>query len=220
MDKLEHVILRIITISGNTANRETLELQVQFEDNTVEPVPYSIAYVTEAFKFFCARFIFGRSLSLTRKELVTFTSEQSPDTNATPKQTVQSKMQSDWTVENRIVLKEKRYISLHYWNRANWHIHQEPGILPNTVRNMEPMLICDVVKFTNAHIDINIPQLAYQTKQRTTKFVISLTLPNIMLYTCRLEDITGDQIILDHDALQTCSFKELLHTAAGFINAR
>jgi len=112
MDKLEHMILRIITTDGNTANRETLHFHVQFEDSSIESVPYSLAYVTEAFTFYCARFIFGRSLSLTRKELVTFTREQSPDTAAIPKQTVQTKMLTDWPEADRI-------ISLHYWNRAN-----------------------------------------------------------------------------------------------------
>jgi len=85
---------------------------------------------------------------------------------------------------------------------------------------MEPMLICDVVKFTNAHVDINIPQLAVHTRQRTTKFILSVSLPNIMLYTCRLKDIIGDQYILNDDVLRACTFRELLHTAAGFNNTR
>ena len=57
MNKLEYVIIRTGTARGNTTNRETMLFFVQFEDGKVELVPYSVAYVTEAFEVYCSGYI-------------------------------------------------------------------------------------------------------------------------------------------------------------------
>jgi len=169
MDKVEYVIIRIVTAHGNTASWETLQFFVQFEDNGVERVPDSVAYVTEAFEVSCSGYIFGTSLLLTRKDLATYMREQRPDSTAEHKQTVHTKMSNEWKPEDTIHLTERRYLTTHYWNNADWHVTQDADILPNTIRHREAVLICEVVKITDMRIDLHLPDLAVHTRAKTTR---------------------------------------------------
>ena len=51
---------------------------MRLEDGTLTDMPYGAARFTEAFRIFCAQFVFGRSLSLTREELMQFTHDNKP----------------------------------------------------------------------------------------------------------------------------------------------
>jgi len=70
LDNLEFKIIQILSVTGNTSIRTDLTFYVRLEDGTLTDMPYGAARFTEAFRIFCAQFVFGRSPPLTREELM------------------------------------------------------------------------------------------------------------------------------------------------------
>ena len=86
LDNPEFKIIQILSVTGNTSIRTDLTFHVRLEDGMLTDMPYGAAILTEAFRIFCAQFVFGRSLSLTREELLEFTRETKPTGPATTNQ--------------------------------------------------------------------------------------------------------------------------------------
>jgi hypothetical protein len=55
LDNLEFDITRVMGINGNTANRDELEVTIEFEDGTVDSMEYSRAIHTSAFAEYCRK---------------------------------------------------------------------------------------------------------------------------------------------------------------------
>ena len=215
IDKLELPITRVLAIQGNTRNRDTITATVEFEDSSIEEMPYTIAMNTEAFTEFCEKRIIGRELAMTRNELQQFTDEQRPKGN----ESIASKMKT-WPLKDRIELKERRYITAHYWNTTQWHIHQNKDILPVEVRNYEPLMECIVEAITPKHIDVEIPLFAKTSGKRLKKYVIALTLPQILLYTARESELREMTMIISRDMLNRCTLRDEIHRGARFWEPR
>ena len=211
MDHMMYTIIRVISVLGNTARRDQMQVQVELEDGSIEEIPYETAVHTAAFTAYCERITIGKVLAMTRAELQQYIQEQSP----APNQSIVQLM-TTWPTEKRIEVQDRRYITAHYWHSQTWHIYQDAGTLPPQCRNYEPMLLAIVVKITRKAVDLEIPALAKSSSGRTKPFVIAMTLPKLLLYTTTEQHLTERAIVLTHDLLAQCTLKAELHAAARF----
>jgi len=97
--------------------------------------------------------------------------EQNPDSTAEPKHTVLTKISTEWKQEDIIHLTERRCLTTHYCNNANWHVTQDAEILPNTIRHREAALICEVVRIADVRNDLHLPGLTAHTTPRVHTLV-------------------------------------------------
>jgi len=148
-------------------------------------MPYGAARFTEAFRIFCAQFVFGRSLFLTREELTQFTHENKPVGPTTAKQLLDLAGE-----EHRLETRNCRYLTAHWFNSKNYSILGNASILPIETRNREPLFLVRVKKFTHSKVDFSIPALSVKTAHTMKDYVISLTPAQIMLNTCREQDLS------------------------------
>ena len=211
LDALESRIARIMSIQGNTQNRDDIQAAVLFEDNTITELPYAVVYTTEAWKNFCATYIYGKSLYLTRAEEIAFTNENSPIATQT--------LQNKWIElfpNNPIRTRDRRYITAHFWNSRTWHVRQQLDTLPAEIRNREPVFLAIIEKFTLKRVDLDVPVLGKRVGLRDKSYRISMTLPQLLLYTINVEDLSPAQLEITHALAANCSLREQLHAAARF----
>jgi len=211
IDNLEFAITRVICLNGNTANRDELEVQVELEDGTIETMPYLQAIHTAAFSEYCEKVTIGKLLCMTRAELQTYTSEQSPKQD----ESVAGRMLT-WKPEDRIQLQDRRYITAHIFNTKDWHIYDDPETIPREARNREPMLEAIVVKITKKAIDLEIPGLSKHAGARLKRYIVALSLPKILLYTARETEVREQAMILTTQLIHKSKLREQLHLATGF----
>jgi hypothetical protein len=211
MDHLEYTIVRTLNIRGNPANRETLIVIVELEDGSIEEIPYREACYTQSFGEFCEKQTIGKELSLTREELAQYAIEQNPTT----KQTIKEKMLT-WEDEEQIQVNDRRYITAHHWNSTTWSIHSKQETLPKELRNVEPLLEAIVVKICPKTIDLEIPLLASHAGKKTRKYIISLSLARLLLFTTKGDNIREASRIMDHAMLDKCTLREDIHLASGW----
>ena len=69
IDRQEYRLQKVLSVVGNTADRETLKVNVRYTDGTISDIPYHVAAHTQVFADFCTGLIYGRKLSMTRQEL-------------------------------------------------------------------------------------------------------------------------------------------------------
>ena len=209
LDDQEYTIIRVINLQGNTARRDTLVVLMELEDNSIEEMPYDIAMHTAAFTQYCEGITIGRSLAMTRAEQSQYVREQSPRAQQSITQ-----LMDTWPIEERIAVGERRYITAHYWNSPTWHIYQDSTTLPPEARNREPMLLAIVVKVTKKTVDLDIPGLA-RMGSRLKHFVIAMTLPKVLLYTTREQNMRSGSFVLTHELLAKCTLAAELQEAAS-----
>jgi len=141
LDNLEFKIIQILSVTGNTSIRTDITFHVRLEDGTLTNMPYGAARFTEAFRIFCAQFVFGRLLSLTREELTQFTHESKPVGPTTAKQLLDLAGE-----EHRLETRDCRYLTAHWFNSENYSILGTELILPIEIRNREPLFLVRVKK--------------------------------------------------------------------------
>jgi hypothetical protein len=210
-DRLEYTITRMLNMTGNTVNRDSLIITVELEDQTVQELTYQEASKTQAYMEYCEKLTIGKELSLTREEIVQYCKEQNPG----DRQSVTQRMQQ-WHEEERIQVNDRRYITAHHWNSATWSIHDNPTTLPNALRNKEPLMEAIVVKLCNKTVDLEIPVLAFTTGARTRKYVISMSLAKLLLYTTTEDNIRELSRVMDNAMMGKCTLRQDIHLAAGY----
>jgi hypothetical protein len=210
LDNLELDITRVIGIIENTANRDELEVTIEFEDGTIDSMEYSSAIHTSAFAEYCQKMTVGNILSMTRAELTQYARENSPKANESIIQHM-----TQWPAASRYNKEDRILISGHHWNNTTWHIHMQENTLPRDARNREPMFLAIIVKITKKTIDLEIPILAKTTGARAKKNIIALSLPRMLLFTSKEHDMRELSYLMTHQLLDTCESKEKIHIAAG-----
>jgi hypothetical protein len=212
IDRQEYRLQKVLSVVGNTADRETLRVNVSYTDGTISDIPYHVAAHTQVFADFCTGVLYGRELSMTRQELAQWKSENALQAG----QTVMMKMQ-DWPPPERLHVGDRLFISAHVWNSSTWHIYQR-GILPATLRNREPLLLAVVEKITAKRVDISIPHLHLHRGASMIMYKKPMTIQNIKLWTCREHDLhESTQVALGVQELDACTLREELQRAAGMI---
>ena len=211
IDGQEFSINRVLTMHGNVHNKDTLEILVELEDNTHLSLTYAQAFKTEAFEEYCEKIVIGKVLSLTHEETAQFTKDHAPG----PNQTVEEKIQ-ELEENERIHVQDRRYITAHWWGTPAWSIYDERDTLPQQVRNREPLVEAIVKKFTKQRIDLEIPALAKSTGKLTKRYVISMSLPNLLLYSTKEDNIRELSVILTRDLMVQCKLAQRIHKATGF----
>ena len=210
LDNLEYTIVKVLSMQGNTANRDDLVVMMQLEDGTVDQMPYTKAIHTEAFTEYCERITIGRVLSMTREEMTQFVKEQTPAKNQSVRQFI-----ATWPDEEQIHLDDRRYLTAHWFNTMAWHIYTKPDTIAKEARNREPMLECIVVKFTPKSVDLEIPVFA-RTGSRTKRFIVAFSLPKLLLYTAREAELRDDSVIMTEELMAKSTLREELYAASGF----
>jgi len=161
----------------------------------------------------CTGVIYGRELSMTRKELAKWRTENAVH----PGQTVTTKMEAKWPPAERLQVGDRLFISAHVWNSSTWHIYQR-GILPATLRNREPLLLAVVEKITAKRIDISIPHLHLHRGTSIIMYRKPMTIQDMKLWTCREHNLhESTQVALGVQELEACTLREELQRAAGMI---
>jgi len=207
---LEYIIVKVVALQGNTANREELVVMMELEDGSIDPMPYTRAIHTAAFTEYCERLTIGKVLALTREEMNQYVKEQTPAKNQSVRQ-----LMATWPDEEQIQLDDRRYLTAHWFNTTAWHIYANPDTIAKEARNREPMLECIVVKFTPKAIDLEIPVFA-RTGSRTKRFIVALSLPKLLLYTVREAELRDNSVIMTEELMATSSLREELYAASGF----
>jgi len=69
IDRQEYRLQKVLSVVGNTADREPLKVNIRYTDGTISDIPYHVAAHTLVFADFYTGVIYGRELSITRKEL-------------------------------------------------------------------------------------------------------------------------------------------------------
>ena len=210
LDNLEYTIIKVVSMQGNTAKRDDLVVMMELEDGSVDQMPYTQAIHTEAFTEYCERITIGRVLSMTRDEMTQFVKEQTPAKNQSVRQFI-----ATWPDEKQIHLDDRRYLTAHWFNTMAWHIYTAPDTIAKEARNREPMLECIVVKFTTKSVDLEIPVFA-RTGSRTKRFIVAFSLPKLLLYTAREEELRHDSVIMTEELMSKSTLREELYAASGF----
>jgi len=213
IDRQEHRLQSVLSIVGNTSDRDTLQVNVRYTDGTTSAIPYNVAAHTQVFADWCTGTIVGRELSLTRQELAQWKLENAVAAGQTP----QAKMES-WPADERLQIGDRIYISAHFWNCNTWHTHMA-GVLPGTMRNREPLLLATIDKITAKRVDIAIPHLhLHHGRKKFVSYIKPMTLQNLRLWTCKAPLVNEHmQVIMGVPEFSECSLKEDLQRAARMI---
>ena len=65
-------------------------------------------------------------------------------------------------------------------------------------------------------MDLDIPVLGKRVGLRDKSYRISMTLPQLLLYTINVEDLSPAQLEITHALAANCSLRDQLHAAARF----
>jgi hypothetical protein len=121
-----------------------------------------------------------------------------------------------WTDEEQVQVNDRRFITAHHWNSDTWSINSKQETLPKELRNVEPLLEAIVVKICPKTINLEIPLLASHSGKKTKKYIISLSLSRLLLYTTRGDNIREASRIMDHTMMDKCTLREDIHIASGW----
>jgi len=211
LDKFETRVIRVQSLTGNLQDRASIVVHCLFEDRTTAPLPYNVAVQMEAFHEYCAMYTIGKELSLSRAELSQYKLEQNP----IGAETVSQKMRAWETAALQVA--DDRIITCHYWDSPTWHVRANADTMPLELRNREPLVLAKIVQISAKRVDLSIPVLAVHTPKTTKAFIITMTLADVMLYTDKGTNAKPTQLILSHELMDRCTFREEVQRAAGMI---
>ena len=97
IDRQEYRLQKVLSVVGKTAVKETLQVNVRYTDGTISDIPYHVAAHTQVFADFCTEVIYGRELSMTRREVA----QRRTENTVRPEQTVTTKM-AEWPPTERL----------------------------------------------------------------------------------------------------------------------
>ena len=63
IDRQEYRLQKVLSVVGNTADRETLRVNVSYTDGTISDIPYHVAAHTQVFADFCTRVLCSMAAS-------------------------------------------------------------------------------------------------------------------------------------------------------------